>query len=43
MPKFGLAKAGEHVPATGKMETARKRMGGDNEPAVPTPENPKSN
>jgi hypothetical protein len=43
MPKFGLAKAGEHVPATGKMETARKRLGGDNVPAVPTPGNPQSN
>jgi hypothetical protein len=34
MPKFGLAKATNHVPAVGKRETARRRMGGDNEPAV---------
>lgn len=37
MPLFGLAKATRHVPAVGKRETARRRMGGMNEPAVPTP------
>lgn len=38
MPLFGLAKATEHVPARGRLETARRRMRqGENEPAVPTP------
>lgn len=37
--EFGLAKASEHVPATGKMETSRRRMGGENEPAVEATEN----
>lgn len=37
MPVYGLAKAAEHVPATGRKETARRRMGGESEPAVPTP------
>lgn len=27
MPRFGLAKAGEHIPATGKRQTAAGRMG----------------
>lgn len=36
MPVFGLAKATQHVLATGRRETARRRMGGMNEPAVPT-------
>ncbi|MBR2566552.1 MAG: DUF4188 domain-containing protein [Paenibacillus sp.] len=40
MPKFGLAKVSNHVPATGQMATSRRRMGGENEPAVQTPENP---
>lgn len=40
MPKFGLAKVSAHVPAVGKMETSRRRMGGNNEPAAPTPPNP---
>jgi len=40
MPVFGLAKAGAHVPATGKQETASRRLGRDGEPAVPTPPNP---
>ncbi|MDM5279067.1 DUF4188 domain-containing protein [Paenibacillus silvae] len=40
MPKFGLAKVANHVPATGGMATSRRRMGGKNEPAVETPENP---
>jgi hypothetical protein len=38
MPVFGLAKATEHVRATGRQETARRRLGGQNEPAVPSPE-----
>ncbi|WP_019498631.1 DUF4188 domain-containing protein [Pseudanabaena sp. PCC 6802] len=37
MPAFGLAAATNHVPATGKRETARCRLGGENEPAVPSP------
>lgn len=37
MPVMGLAKAGRHVPATGPRETAARRLGGDNEPAVPSP------
>lgn len=40
MPRMGLGAAGEHVPATGKRETARRRTGGTNDPAVPTPPNP---
>ena len=28
MPRFGLAKAAEHVPATGHRETARQRLSG---------------
>lgn len=42
MPIFGLAKATQHIPATGRWETARRRMGGQNEPAVPSPPNPES-
>jgi hypothetical protein len=39
MPMFGLAKATQHVPARGRLETARRRMRrGENEPAVPSPE-----
>lgn len=38
MPVFGLARATEHVPATGRRETAKRRLGGENEPAVPSPE-----
>ena len=37
MPVFGLAAATSHVPARGRLETARRRLGGSNEPAVPTP------
>lgn len=37
MPAFGLAAAAQHVPATGRRETARRRLGGDNEPAVDSP------
>ena len=35
MPVFGLAKSTHHVPAQGQRETARRRLGGENEPAVP--------
>ena len=38
MPVFGLASAANHVPATGRRETARRRLGGNNEPAVASPE-----
>ena len=38
MPKFGLGAATEHVPATGRKETAR-RLGSENEPAIALPEN----
>lgn len=34
MPRFGLARAVEHVPATGRNLTARRRLGGQNEPAI---------
>jgi len=34
MPKHGLGRATGIVPATGRRETARRRLGGDNEPAV---------
>ena len=37
MPLFGLAKATGTAPATGRRETARRRLGDDNEPAVPSP------
>ena len=37
MPITGLAAATEHVPAVGRRETARRRLGGESEPAVPTP------
>nr|WP_205524726.1 DUF4188 domain-containing protein [Paenibacillus sp. ALJ109b] len=40
MPKFGLAKVSNHVPATGRKETSRRRMGGESDPAVETPKNP---
>jgi hypothetical protein len=41
MPVFGLAKATEHVPARGRLETARRRLRrGENEPAVPSPRQP---
>ncbi len=40
MPVFGLAAATKHVPATGKRETARRRLGGSSEPAVATPAQP---
>lgn len=37
MPKFGLAAVSNHVPATGKRETMRRRLGGQSEPAVVSP------
>ena len=40
MPVFGLASATKHVPAVGKRETARRRLGGNSEPAVTTPAQP---
>ena len=40
MPVFGLAAAAKHVPAVGRRETARRRLGGENEPAVPSPVTP---
>mgnify|MGYP000010449678 CR=1 FL=1 len=40
MPPFGLAVAGQHLPAVGKRETARRRMGLQGEPAVQTYDNP---
>lgn len=40
MPVFGLARATAHVPALGARETARRRLGGDGEPAVPSPTQP---
>lgn len=38
MPVFGLGKASNHLPATGRKETARRRLGGENAPGVPTPD-----
>ena len=40
MPIFGLAAATERVPAVGRLETARRRLGGASEPAVPSPTAP---
>lgn len=40
MPVFGLAAATKHVPAIGRRETARRRLGGENEPAVSSPVQP---
>lgn len=42
MPLFGLAAATDHVAAVGNRETARLRMGGFSEPAVPSPPNPET-
>ena len=39
-PAIGLAAATQHVPAVGRRETARRRLGGESEPAVPSPANP---
>jgi hypothetical protein len=40
MPVFGLAAVAKHVPATGRRETARRRLGGESDPAVPSPVTP---
>ena len=40
MPRRGLARAGEHLPATGRRETAKRRLGLDGEPAVPSYDHP---
>lgn len=37
MPVFGLAAATTHVPARGRLETARRRLGSESQPAVPPP------
>lgn len=37
MPPFGLSKATAQAPATGRRETARRRLGGESGPAVPSP------
>ncbi|MEH1837751.1 MAG: hypothetical protein V7L20_03045 [Nostoc sp.] len=37
MPVFGLAAATKHIPAMGRKETARRRLGGGGVPAVPSP------
>lgn len=37
MPIVGLAAATQHVPAIGHRETARRRLGGTNAPAVTSP------
>jgi hypothetical protein len=37
MPVFGLAAATKHVPAVGRRETARRRLGGENEHAIASP------
>lgn len=34
MPRFGLAQAASHIPAVGTHATARRRLGGENDPAV---------
>jgi hypothetical protein len=36
MPRFGLAQAVQHIPATGAYKTARRRLRGENQPAVMT-------
>lgn len=40
MPRRGLACAGEHLPATGARETAKRRLGREGEAAVPSYPNP---
>jgi hypothetical protein len=40
MPRQGLARAGEHLPATGARLTARRRLGGEGEPAVASDDAP---
>lgn len=41
MPRFGLARAGAHTPAVGARETAKRRLGLEGEPAVPSYDTPK--
>lgn len=40
MPRMGLAVAGDHLPARGARETARRRLGLAGEPAVPSYDTP---
>lgn len=40
MPRIGLAVAGQHMPAVGAKETAKRRMGLSGEPAVTSYETP---
>ena len=40
MPRFGLARAGSHLPAVASRETAKRRLGLQGEPAVPSYANP---
>ncbi len=40
MPIFGLAAATKHMTAVGRRETARRRLGGESEPAVASPVQP---
>lgn len=40
MPRMGLAVAGDHLPARGTKETARRRLGLAGEPAVPSYDTP---
>ncbi len=42
MPVWGLAAASAHVPARGRRETAARRLGFEDEPAVPSPANPEA-
>lgn len=42
MPLFGLSKATAAASATGRRETARRRLGDESEPAVPSPAEPRS-
>lgn len=37
MPRFGMAAALDHVPATGGLETASRRLGREDEPLYPSP------
>ena len=40
MPRMGLALAGNHLPAVGAKETAKRRMGMKGDPGVPSYQNP---
>jgi len=42
MPVWGLAQATQHIAAVGRLETARRRLGGESEPGVPTPPAPRA-